>query len=155
MATCYSDDAASIIVNPVDPGSTPYFKYCNTGRYYSHTAVAGISLLSAGYIYNINDEHPVLLLTADAKNSLNKRLRMQSGKYLEYTVFQTVIIDYNIEKFGIYVEDTEKITEYNCGKPLPLNLIQPDYRRLPSEEEAKQKIKGKTDIVIFDEKFEG
>ena len=111
--------------------------------------------MSAGYIYNINDEHPVLLLTADAKNSLNKRLRMQSGKYLEYTVFQAVIIDYNIEKFGIYVDDTEKITEYNCGKPLPLNLIQPDYRRLPSEEEAKQKIKGKTDIVIFDEKFEG
>ena len=111
--------------------------------------------MSAGYIYNINDEHPFLLLTADAKNSLNKRLRMQSGKYLEYTVFQAVIIDYNIEKFGIYVDDTEKITEYNCGKPLPLNLIQPDYRRLPSEEEAEQKIKGKTDIVIFDEKFEG
>ncbi len=148
MATCYSDDNTSIHVNPVESGNLSYFKYCDTKGYNSQTAVARISLLEAEYINNHNDDHAVLILGSEAKKKLNEKLKLPSKKYIGYTVFQTVIIDYNIEKFGIYLEDTKKITTYQFDEPLPLNLPQPDYTNLPSENEVKKKIKGKQTVTI-------
>ena len=143
MATSYSDDSTSIIVNPVDSGNLSYFKYCNTSRYSSQSAIARISLLEPEYIYNHNDGHAVLLLSSKAKKNLNNKLMQPSKKYKGYSVFQAVLIDFNIEKFGIYPDEQIQITDYVFGKPLPLNLKQPDYTKLPSEEVAKKKINRK------------
>lgn len=148
MATCYSDSKTSIRVNPTDSGNLVYFKYCNTSGYSTDTAVARISLLSAEYINNHNDGHPVLVLSNKAKKKLNSRLSEQSKKYTGYTVFQAIIIDYNIEKYGVYLEDTKKIVRYEHNKPLPLSLSQPDYNNLPSEEAAIKKLKNKRVVTI-------
>lgn len=148
MATCYSDNETSIRVNPVDSGNLVYFKYCNTQGYNSSTAIARISLLNAEYINNHNDGHTVLVLSNKAKKKLNDKLSEQSKKYVGYTVFQAIIIDYNIEKFGIYLDDTKKIMKYEHNKPLPLNLTQPDYRNLPSEDTVIKKLKSKRVITI-------
>lgn len=140
MATCYSDNKTIVFVNPVDSGNFAYFKYGDSPRFNSETAIARISLLEPEYIYNHNDGHPSLVLSSKAKKQLNDKLQSPSKKYLGYTVFQAIIIDYNIEKFGVYLEETKAIKEYSFGNPLPLSLEQPDYRNLPSEEEARKKI---------------
>lgn len=69
-------------------------------------------------------------------------------KYRGFTVFQAVIIDYNLERFSLYPKDTEKITEYKSGEPLPLNLARPDYSNLPSEDEVRRIIKDKRMVII-------
>lgn len=147
MATCYLDGKSRIIVNPVDSGNLLYFKYCNTKGYTSETAVARISLLEPDYIYNHNDGHSSLILSSKAKKSLNEKLQSKSKKYPGYTVFQAVIFDLNMEKFDVYPEETKEITEFKSGSPLPLTLEQPDYRNLPSEEDARKRITGRVQIL--------
>lgn len=146
MATCYYDSRSRIIVNPVDSGNLLYFKFCNTSKYTSETAVARISLLEPEYIYNHNDGHTSLILSSKTKKILDNILRSESEKYPGYTVFQSIIFDLNLEKYDVYPEKTKAITEFKFGYPVPLSLEQPDYKNLPSEEDAKKKIKGRIQV---------
>lgn len=143
MATSFLDNNTRIIVNPADSEPLSCFKYCNTRGYEPKTAVARISLIRPEYFYNLDDGHPVLLLSSNGKNELNAKLSEQSRKYAGLTVFQAVIADYNIEKFGTYIEESKEIKDYELGKSLPLNLKQPDYRELPSIAEAERIIKNR------------
>ena len=136
MATSFLDNDTRIIVNPADSEPMSCFKYCNTKGYEPETAVARISLIKPEYFYHYDDGHPVLLLTSNGKKELNAKLSEMSRKYIGLTVLQAVIADYNIEKFGIYIDESNEINEYEFGKPLPLNLKQPDYSALPSIAEA-------------------
>ena len=148
MATCYADDKTAIIVNSPPSENLSFFKYCNGRGYNSQTAVAGISMMNAAYTCTHNNGHPFLVLSYEAKIKLNKKLMLPSMKYRGFTVFQAVIIDYNLERFSLYPKDTEKITEYKSGEPLPLNLARPDYSNLPSEDEVRRIIKDKRMVII-------
>ena len=148
MATSFLDNDTRIIVNPADSEPMSCFKYCNTRGYVPETAVARISLIRPEYFYNYDDGHPVLLLTSNGKKELNAKLSEQSRKYIGLTVFQAVIADYNIEKFGIYIEESKEIKELEFGKPLPLNLKQPDYSALSSIEEAARIIKNRKIAIL-------
>lgn len=143
MATCFTDNSTSIFVNPVDSGNYAYFKYCNTKGFKTDSAIARISLLKPEYYHNHKDNHPELLLTSKAKRELIEKLKMPSKKYKGLTVFQSVIVDFNIEKYNVYFDETKEIKDYVFGNPLPLDLEIPDYTLLPSVSDAAKLIKNK------------
>ena len=147
-ATCFSDSSTGIFVSAENSGNRPCFKYCNTGGYRPDSAVAGISLVSPEYIHSCMYGHPELLLTPKAMQELNDRLLLPSLKYSGVTVFQAIIIDWNIENYGVFPEETKSIQLYESGKPLPLTLEQPDYRLLPAISEASKQIVGKKIAII-------
>ncbi len=110
--------------------------------------MAGVSLVSPEYVHSRMYGHPELLLTPKAMQELNDKLLLPSGKYCGFTVFQAIITDWNIEKFGVFPEETKSLRIYEAGKPLPLTPEQPDYRLLPSIPEASKQIVGKKIEII-------
>ena len=117
MANVYTSNekGVTIQVNP-DPLhiGLPYFKYYNSSRYFKATKIARISMDIPAYIYHTNSVGlKDWRLNSKERKELDSILSSRSTKYLGYTVWQAIIIDYNLEKFGIDFDTVKECTIKN------------------------------------------
>lgn len=117
MANVYtsSEEGVTIQVNP-DPLhlGLPYFKYYNSSRYFKATKIARILMDIPAYVYHSNNGRlEDWILNSNERKQLDSILSSRSTKYPGYTVWQAVIIDYSLEKFGIDFDIVKECTVRN------------------------------------------
>lgn len=130
MANVYTSNekGVTIQVNP-DPLhlGLPYFKYYNSSRYFKATKMARISMDTPAYVYHTNSGGlQDWRLNSRERKELDSILSSCSNKYRGYTVWQAIIIDYNLEKFGIDFDTVKECTIKNQSKFIEEHLEKGD-----------------------------
>lgn len=114
MAQTYVDRIAncSMYVNPdINRIGNEYFKFCNNASWSKATKLCRISFNKPQYIVHTNSRKvDNWILTAKEKKYLVRTLLSTSKKYVGLTVWQSLIVDYNAERYSFDLQECKDIT---------------------------------------------
>lgn len=150
MAQTYIDRVAncSMYVNPdLNRIGNEYFKFCNNASWSKATKLCRISFNKPQYIIHTNSKKVSdWTLTAKEKRYLVRTLLSKSRKYINLTVWQALIVDYNTERYSLDLDECKCITiavqyklvakrelnefERTMLHALPIDLRMPNYLKL-------------------------
>lgn len=143
MATVYTGDKLSIIVNPDSTRNLQnieYFKVFHGSSFRKSKDLIRIRFRSADYEKHSNEAGKKdFKLNAKDKKELNRILNLPSDLYDGYTMWQDVIMQFNHEAYHIPLKDCKELTQSVIDslpdddirkKCIPIDLPITDYSTL-------------------------
>lgn len=110
-----------------------YFKYVNSFSYKNGNKIAIISLLKPEYINHANyDGKKNWVLNSKEKSELVKLMQEPCRDFPQITNWQKTLAQYNLDNFGIYIDETIKGTFNSEQYPdaFNINYPMPNYKNL-------------------------
>ena len=110
-----------------------YFKYVDSFSYAKGDRIARISLLELKYLIHTNsDGKRNWKLNAKEKDELIELMNQPSRDFPEITNWQKTLAQYNLDNFGIYIDETVNSAFDKSKYPdaFDINCPMPDYTKL-------------------------
>lgn len=149
MSQTYIDwqNNRSMHVNPnLNRVGNEYFKFCNDACWSKATKMCRISFRSPAYVIHTNSgKVSDWILNEEEKKYLLKSLLYKSTKYPGLTIWQVLIVDYNVERYSLPHDICKQLTmqkQQELAKgvitdlvdcmihALPIDLPMPNYLKL-------------------------